>query len=153
MVYEFILPYGQLNLALLTYEERETIWGTGLLEEKVVEIFEYEKNNDNYWDGAKLYQQVINKALLIAEAPYLGYSLFLLFDNATSYSVYTKDALQIKDMNKSSGGKQPVLRNSWFEKVGTKIAQPRNFLNDKNELLPKGIQQILEEKGLWPAKS
>ena len=27
-----------------------------------------------------------------------------------------------------------------------------NFLNDKNELVPKGIQQILEERGLWPAK-
>ena len=51
-------------------------------------------------------------------------------------------------MNKSSRGKQPVLRNNWFEKEGTRIAQPMSFLNDKNELGPKGIQQILEERGL-----
>ena len=122
MVFEFILPYGWLNLASLTSEERETIQGTGLLEEETVEIFEYGKNNDGYWDGAKLYQQVVNKALPIAEAFYPGYSLFFLFDNATSHSVYAKDALQNKDMNKSSGGKQPVLRNGWFEKEGTRIA-------------------------------
>ena len=152
MVSEFILPYGRLNLASLTSEERETIRGTRLLEEEAVEIFEYGKNNDGYWDGAKLHQQVVNKALLIAEALYPGYALLFLFDNSTSHSVYAKDALQVKDMNKSSGGKQPVLRNDWFEKEGSRVAQPMNFLNDKNELVPKGIQQILEEKGLWPAK-
>ena len=39
------------------------------------------------------------------EALYPGYSLFFLFDNAISHSVYAKDAFQIKDMNKSSGEK------------------------------------------------
>ena len=38
---------------------------------EAVEVFEYEKNNDGYWDGAKLHQQVVNKALPIAEALYL----------------------------------------------------------------------------------
>ena len=66
-----------------------------------MENFEYGKNNDGYWNGAKLYQQVINKALLIAEALYFGYSLLFLFDNATSHSMYTKDVLQVKNMNKS----------------------------------------------------
>ncbi len=73
MVSEFILPYGRLNLASLTSEERETIRRTGLLEEEAVEIFEYGKNNDGYWDGAKLHQQVVNNALPIAEALYPGY--------------------------------------------------------------------------------
>ena len=93
MVSKFILSYGQLNLASLTSEERETIQGTGLLEEEVVEIFKYRKNNDSYWDGTKLYQQVFNKALPIVEAFYLGYSLFFSFDNAISHSVYVQDAL------------------------------------------------------------
>ena len=69
-----------------------------------VEIFEYGKNNNRYWDGAKLHQQVVNKALPIAEALYPGYSLFLLFNNATSHSAYVKDPLQVKDMNKGIGG-------------------------------------------------
>ena len=90
---EFLLPYGQLNLASLISEEREAIHETELLEEEAIEILKYGKNNDGYWDGAKLYQQVVNKALPIAKAIYPGYSLLYLFDNATSHSVYTKDAL------------------------------------------------------------
>lgn len=83
----------------------------GLVSTKAVEIFEYGKNNNGYWDEAKLYHQVMKKVLPIAETLYLGYSLFFLFDNSTNYSFYTKDALQVKDMNKGIGGKQPILRN------------------------------------------
>ena len=79
-----------------------------------VEIFEYGKNNNRYWDEAKLYQQVVNKTLPIVEVLYLGYSLLFLFDNYTSYSVYAKDALQVKDINKGIGGQQPRLRSGWF---------------------------------------
>ena len=93
MISKFILPYGRLNLASLTFEERETIQETGLLEEEAVEIFEYRKNNDGYWDKAKLYQQVVSKALPIAEALYPRYSLLFLFINATSHSVYAKYVL------------------------------------------------------------
>ena len=55
----------------------------------------------------------MKKALPIAEALYPGYSLLFLFDSATSHSVYAKDALQVKDMSKGIGGKQPQLRNGW----------------------------------------
>ena len=116
MTSEFILPFGRLNLASLSLKKREEIvQETGLIEIEAVEVFEYGKNNDGYWDGAKLHQQVVKKALPIAEALYPGYSLLFLFDNATSHSVYTKDALQAKDMNKGSGGKQLILRDGWFD--------------------------------------
>ena len=106
MVSEFILPYERLNLAFLTPEKREeVIQQTGLTFTEAVEIFEYGKNNDGYWDGAKLHKQVVEKALPIAEALYPGYSLCFLFDNATSHSVYAKDAFQVKEMNKGVGGK------------------------------------------------
>lgn len=52
-------------------------------------LFEYRKANKGYWNRSKLYQQVVNKALPIAEAFYPDYSLLFLFDNATSYLVYT----------------------------------------------------------------
>lgn len=38
---------------------------------------------------------VVNKALLITKAFYLGYLLLFLFDNIISYSVYAKNTLQI----------------------------------------------------------
>lgn len=94
MVSEFILLFGRLNLASLAPEKREEVFSrTGLIYTEAVEIFEYEKNNDGYWDRAKLHQQVVNKALPITEALYSGYSLLFLFDNTTSHSVYAKDAL------------------------------------------------------------
>lgn len=125
---------------------------TELLETEAVEIFEYGKNNDRYWDKARLHQQVVNKALPIAEALYPGYSLLFLFDNATSHSVYAKDALQVQDMNKASGRKQPILRDGWYDNGDSRITQSMNFLNNKGQLTQKGIQKILEERGLWPAK-
>ena len=91
---------------------------------------------------------MINKALPIAKAFYPGYSLFYLFDNATSHSIYVKDVLQIKDMNKRCGRKQSVLRNGWFDQGNDCIAQPMNFLNDKNQWMQKGIQIDFEEKRL-----
>ena len=62
---------------------------------KAVKILEYGKNNNGYWDRAKLHQQVVNKALPIAKAFYLRYLLLYLFDNTTNHSVYAKDALQV----------------------------------------------------------
>ena len=56
MTSDFILPYGQLNLNFLTPKRREEIaQTTRLLETEAVEIFKYEKNNDEYWDRAKLH--------------------------------------------------------------------------------------------------
>ena len=84
MAFEFLLPYGRLNLFSLSPKKREEIKEeTGPVETEAVEIFEYRKNNDGYWDGAKLHNQVVNKALSIAQALYPGYSLLFLFDNAT----------------------------------------------------------------------
>lgn len=104
-----------------------------MLKKKVVENFKYEKNNNNYWDRIKLYQQIINKALLIIKVFYFGYSLFFLFNNVISHSFYAKDVLQVKDINKRFREKQFILRNRWFEKEGTQVMQPINFLNYKNE--------------------
>lgn len=95
---------------------------------------------------------MVNKALPIAVAFYPGYSLLFLFDNATSHSVYVKDALQVKDMNKDVSGQQPQLRNGWFYHHDTQIDQPKNFQDNHGLLTPKGIRKILEERSLWPIR-
>ena len=38
---------------------------------KAIKIFEYRKNNNKYWDKAKLTYQIMKKALLIVEILYL----------------------------------------------------------------------------------
>ncbi len=149
MVLEFILPFGHLNLASLPPEKRqEVIEKSGLIHIESVEIFEYGKNKDGYWDVAKLYQQVVNKTLPIAETLYPGYSLLFLFDNATSHSVYAKDALQVRDMNKGIGGQQPRLCNGWFNHGNDQIDQPMNFQEANGQWTQKGIQKVLEERNL-----
>lgn len=57
MTSEFILPFGQLNLASFLLERREKIvQKIRLIETKSIEVLEYKNNNDRYWDGAKLHQ-------------------------------------------------------------------------------------------------
>lgn len=46
--FEFIFLYNWLNLAFLTSKGKKTIQKIRLLEEKVVQIFEYRKKNDGY---------------------------------------------------------------------------------------------------------
>ena len=109
---EFLLSFGLLKLSSLPEDKKkEVIEKMEITITEAVVLFEYEKTNKGYWDGPKLHQQVVNKALAIAEALYLGYSLLFLFDNATSHSVYAKDVLCIMQMNKEVGFKQPWLRN------------------------------------------
>lgn len=56
MTSEFLLSYKWLNLVSLTPKKRKkVIQQTELQEIEAVEIFEYGKNNDSYWDGAKLH--------------------------------------------------------------------------------------------------
>lgn len=99
MTSDFLLPFGRLNLASLSSQKRkEVIEKCGLLEIVAVEVFEYGKNNDEYWNRAKLLKQVVSKALPIAKALCPEYSLLFLFDNTTSHLVYIKDAFQVQEM-------------------------------------------------------
>lgn len=57
MASKFFLPYGRLNLAFFTQEKKEeVIQKTGLMETEAVKVFKYGKNNDKYWDRAKLHK-------------------------------------------------------------------------------------------------
>lgn len=64
-------------MALLALEKNEEVLDKnkiGLTYTEAIGIFkEYGKNNDGYWDGTKLHQQVVNKTLPIAKALYPGY--------------------------------------------------------------------------------
>ena len=64
---------------------------------------------EGYWAGEHLLDQIINKALSIAESLYPGYELLFMFDNTTSYFIYAKDELQVTQMNKGLDGQQFFL--------------------------------------------
>ena len=117
MVSESLFLFGRFNFfSLFEENEKEVMEKIELTILEIVELFEYGKNNERYWNGAKLHKQVVSKALSIAKALYPDYSLLFLFDNATSHFVYANNALRTREMNKSFGDKQAWLRNSWYEK-------------------------------------
>ena len=100
MASDFYLPFSQLNLSSLSEKKKEVIEKTGLTVTEVVELFEYEKSNEGYWDELKLHKQVVNKALPIVGALYPSYSLLFLFYNAISQSIFAQDILHTAQMNK-----------------------------------------------------
>ena len=54
---DFLLLFGWLNLAFLSSKKKKEVEEKcGLLETEAIEMFKYGKNNDGYWDEAKLYK-------------------------------------------------------------------------------------------------
>ena len=101
MVSDFLLLWSCFNLAPLLPEKQKELANLRV-PFKVGTYFEYEKLEERYWTGENLLNKSQNKALPTRKALYLSYKLLFIFDNATSYAIYAKDALQAENMNKSS---------------------------------------------------
>jgi len=154
MVSDFLLPWSRLNLFSLPKTQQDELVNAGIPMEAAT-TFEY-GNDEGHWDGAKLLQQIFDRALPIAEALYPGYELLFLFDNATSHSTYAEDALRTNKMNKGDGGQQSFLRNGWFRNENTIHSQQMWYFQQdptrgSQVRVQKGIQRVLEERGLWPS--
>ena len=149
MVSDFLLPFSRLNLFCLSEKKQDQVVKRyGLSNKEAVEILEYGKNNEGYWDEIKLMKQVKEKALPIAKALYPGYSLLFLFNNATSHLVYSTDAVQVKNMSKEFGGKQVFLRDGWYFQDGLQVTQKMYTENPDGTQYQKGIQKVLEKRNL-----
>lgn len=87
---------------------------------------------------------------------YPGCQAPFLFDNATSHSAFADDGLRANRMNKGWGGKQGLLRDRYYlDADGNRIVQSMSFGHDiklsKDKWgEPKGLQVVLQERGLWP---
>jgi hypothetical protein len=77
-----------------------------------------------------------------------------MVDNSQGHSSYGIDALLTARMNLRPGGKQARLRDGWFIKNGERVIQPMNFPPGYSEFpdMPKGMRQVLVERGLWKEK-
>jgi hypothetical protein len=77
-----------------------------------------------------------------------------MVDNSQGHSAYAEDALLVSQMNLKPGGKQARLKDGWFIQDGRTIIQKMNFPADHPEFpsMPKGIKQVLVERGLWNNK-
>jgi len=62
------------------------------------EILKYE--SDVWWDGEKLLEQIINKAIPLFKSQFPGCKAFFLFDNAKTHCKYASDALRVSVTNR-----------------------------------------------------
>ncbi|KAF9502066.1 hypothetical protein BDN71DRAFT_1500217 [Pleurotus eryngii] len=104
------------------------------------QTLEYGKNYDGYWNGELFVKQLVERIIPAFEKYHgAGYKALILVDNSQGHSAYAADALLTSQMNMRPGGKQARLHDGWYIK------------NDYPDQ-PKGIKQVLLERGLWPNK-
>ncbi|RPB01925.1 hypothetical protein L873DRAFT_1884324 [Choiromyces venosus 120613-1] len=81
--------------------------------------------------------------LMVFESAFPGCQALFLFNNATSHSAYSKDALRACAMNLCPGRKQAHLRPSVNYSIGEIQAM---VMPDGT---PKGLWMVLQERQLW----
>lgn len=116
------------------------------------EAMEYlEFGKDHYWTGDKMVDQAINVALPIFNRAFPGCTALFAFDNAANHCSFAPDALIATKMNLGPGGKQPIMRDGWDEKLGVpqRMIFPADYPDARLRGQPKGIKQVLLERGLW----
>jgi hypothetical protein len=119
-------------------------------------VFKAGKNRDGYFDAEDLLQQV-DHAIDIFEERTNGFATGLwLFDNAPSHQRRAPDALSARKMTKNpsdgwthhKGG--PRMRSTMLPS-----GEPQDlYFPDDHPTYPgwfKGMEQIIRERGLWPA--
>lgn len=106
------------------------------------------KNSDGWWSNEDLVEQ-LKRTIILFDILHPDCVALFAFDNSSNHHKYAPDALRARNLNKSDGGKNvPLLRPGWYTKDGNTIVQSMQV--DNNGLLrQKGIQRILQERGLW----
>ena len=122
----------------------------GSLVREAVVYLEYGK--DNYWTGEKMIDHALEAACIFKFA-FPNFRGLFAFDNASSHCAYAEDALIAERMNFGPGGKQPWMRDGFYVKHDRRRPQRMSFsaLHENPNLAnaPKGLKQVLVERGLW----
>ncbi|POW01191.1 hypothetical protein PSHT_12661 [Puccinia striiformis] len=115
---------------------------------------------DAWWDMAQLCKQVTEKALPIFEALHPGCQGVFVFDCSSAHEAFGPQALRVQNMNLGPGGKQSRLRDTIIPTNDTRIPEglrgqpqsmcfPTDYEVQSLAGQPKGIQQVLAERGLF----
>lgn len=158
MVSGFLTPGGVLSIP-------ESISDAELLQNEVdwpllpdgkpvrcgLQFLEYGK--DNYWNGDKMVDHAIKVAAHIFPYAFPGCQGLFAFDNASNHCSFAADALVASKMNLKPGGSQPLMRPGYIHSQNRpqSMVFPEEHPDIPSRLWgkPKGIEQVLRERGLW----
>jgi len=112
------------------------------------------KNQEGYWTVDHLLKQIKTKAIPIFEAKFPHAIAVFAFYNSTNHAAYADDALVAQKMNLGPGGKQRIMRSTIFvdangQQKNQEMKFENNYPNPDLRGKPKGIKQVLMERGLW----
>ncbi len=96
---------------------------------------------EGYWDSEKFLKQVEN-AITITEVKYPkeSHSLVFLFDQSSGHTAFPDDALNVSCMNVKPGGAQAIMHDTIWNGRSQKMVF--------GDGTPKGLRQVLEERGV-----
>ena len=151
MVSEFLTEIGRLRVRDEVGEDELLKEG---LERDATIYFEYGDKGEGYWKGEDIVQQVLNKAIPVFEKEHgKECKACFLFDNSSNHGVFAEDALVAERMNLNSGGKQPLMRDGWYESSAdfgsVRVPQKMWFEDNDGKVIAKGLKQVLMERGIW----
>ena len=151
IVSEFLTGSGRLRVRDEVSDDELLREG---LERDATVYFVYGDKGEGYWKGEDMVQQVLDKAIPVFEKEYgKDCKACFLFDNSPNHGVFAEDALIAEKMNLKFGGKQPLMRDGWYE-VDTdlgvvRVPQRMWFQDSDGKVTAKGIKQVLMERGIW----
>ena len=118
--------------------------------EKLVarEIIHPGKIHDGYWTGEDVAKQ-FKKAIAIHKEKFPQYDGLWAFDNSCNHNCFASDALRVEKMNLSPGGKQALMRDTFFNGQRQTMVFPLDYPVEELRGKAKGMKQVLQERGLW----
>lgn len=118
-----------------------------VIEEARKIIYPGANSSDAWWDTAQLLAQM-KDTIRIFEAAHPGRVALFIFDQSSAHASLPEDALRAFEMNKSNGGKQRRQRDTIIPQSNP-VAEHRGKTQKMTlpDGRPKGLQQVLEERG------
>jgi hypothetical protein len=147
MVSDFITAGGRLMVPWTISEDQ--LGELGLPRRYATHYLEYSK--DNYWTSDAMVDHAIQVAIPIFEVAFPGCIAVFAFDNASNHACFAPDALRAEKLNKGPGGAQPIMRDGFIHQkdISQAMQFPENYHIRELAGKPKGLKQILKERGLW----
>lgn len=115
---------------------------------------------DQWWNMDQLIKQVKTRAIPIFEVLHPKSQGVFVFDCSSAHEPYGPSALRVQNMNLKHGGKQGSLRDTFIPSDDIHIPEhlrglpqrmvfPSDHPDPHLAGKPKGLQVVLEERGLW----